>query len=182
MIFFTYQFLREFENFGKVLSDRYVRKARFLPDLAHSVANFGFRKLKKTVAIARHRFPAYADRLMVILHENFGSASKLPGVTPILLTGFLGMMTLVGWSQTIPNPSFEDAAVPAGALFLDPQTPSYPELIPELKWAFGMLCGICVKGTAYAEQILSRGWQAGGLSSGGSIQSFTSFVALADLV
>ena len=65
------------------------------------------------------------------------------------------MMTLFGWSQTIPNPSFEDAAVPAGAFFLDPQTPGYPELIPELKWAFGMPCGICVQGTAYAEQILA---------------------------
>ena len=92
---------------------------------------------------------------MVILHKNFGSASKLPGVTPILLTGFLGMMTLPGWSQTIPNPSFEDAAVPAGASFLDPKTPGYSELIPELKWAFGMPCGICVQGTAYAEQILA---------------------------
>ena len=92
---------------------------------------------------------------MVILHKNFGSASKLPGVTPILLSGFLGMMTLPGWSQTIPNPSFEDAAVPAGASFLDPKTPGYSELIPELKWAFGMPCGICVQGTAYAEQILA---------------------------
>ena len=92
---------------------------------------------------------------MVILHKNFGSASKLPGVTPILLTGFLGMMTLPGWSQTIPNPSFEDAAVPAGASFLDPKTPGYSELIPELKWAFGMPCGICLQGTAYAEQILA---------------------------
>ena len=91
----------------------------------------------------------------MILHKNFGSASKLPGVTPILLTGFLGMMTLPGWSQTIPNPSFEDAAVPAGASFLDPKTPGYSELIPELKWAFGMPCGICVQGTAYAEQILA---------------------------
>ncbi len=92
---------------------------------------------------------------MVILHKNFGSASKLPGVTPILLSGFLGMMTLPGWSQTIPNPSFEDAAVPAGASFLDPKTPGYSELIPELKWAFGMPCGICLQGTAYAEQILA---------------------------
>ena len=91
----------------------------------------------------------------MILHKNFGSASKLPGVTPILLSGFLGMMTLPGWSQTIPNPSFEDAAVPAGASFLDPKTPGYSELIPELKWAFGMPCGICVQGTAYAEQILA---------------------------
>ena len=65
------------------------------------------------------------------------------------------MMTLPGWSQTIPNPSFEDAAVPAGASFLDPKTPGYSELIPELKWAFGMPCGICVQGTAYAEQILA---------------------------
>ena len=65
------------------------------------------------------------------------------------------MMTLLGWSQTIPNPSFEDAAVPAGAFFLDPQTPGYPEIVPELKWAFGMPCGICVQGTAYAEQILA---------------------------
>ena len=64
------------------------------------------------------------------------------------------MMTLPGWSQTIPNPSFEDAAVPAGASFLDPKTPGYSELIPELKWAFGMPCGICLQGTAYAEQIL----------------------------
>ena len=92
---------------------------------------------------------------MVILHKNFGSASKLPGIPPILLLGFLGMMTLPGWSQTIPNPSFEDAAVPAGASFLDPKTPGYSELIPELKWAFGMPCGICVQGTAYAEQILA---------------------------
>jgi hypothetical protein len=119
------------------------------------VANIGFRKFKKTLAIARHRFFAYANILMLILQKNFGSASRAPGVTPILLSGFLGMMTLLGWSQTIPNPSFEDAAVPAGAFFLDPQTPGYPELIPELKWAFGMPCGICVQGTAYAEQILA---------------------------
>ena len=92
---------------------------------------------------------------MVILHKNFGSASKLPGIPSILLSGFLGMMTLPGWSQTIPNPSFEDAAVPAGASFLDPKTPGYSELIPELKWAFGMPCGICLQGTAYAEQILA---------------------------
>ena len=92
---------------------------------------------------------------MVILHKNFGSADLLPGIPSILLSGFLGMMTLPGWSQTIPNPSFEDAAVPAGASFLDPKTPGYSELIPELKWAFGMPCGICVQGTAYAEQILA---------------------------
>jgi hypothetical protein len=92
---------------------------------------------------------------MVTLHKNFGSAVLLPGIPSILLSGFLGMMTLPGWSQTIPNPSFEDAAVPAGASFLDPKTPGYSELIPELKWAFGMPCGICVQGTAYAEQILA---------------------------
>ena len=93
--------------------------------------------------------------MMWIPYKNFGSADLLPRIPSILLSGFLGMMTLPGWSQTIPNPSFEDAAVPAGASFLDPKTPGYSELIPELKWAFGMPCGICVQGTAYAEQILA---------------------------
>ena len=71
----------------------------------------------------------------------------------LLLVLFLVRMT--GLGQEIGNPSFEDAAVPAGASFLDPKTPGYSELIPELKWAFGMPCGICLQGTAYAEQILA---------------------------
>jgi hypothetical protein len=105
-------------------------------------------KFANHFAIARRCFLAYASGSMRTLDKNFGLAS-------ILLSGFLGVMTLPGWCQTIPNPSFEDAAVPAGAFFLDPQTPGYPELVPELKWAFGMPCGICVEGTAYAEQILA---------------------------
>ena len=105
-------------------------------------------KFANQFAIARSCFLAYASGLMRTIDKNFGFA-------PVLLSGFLGMITFPGWCQIIPNPSFEEVAVPAGALFLDPQTPGYPELVPALKWAFGMPCGICVEGTAYAEQVLA---------------------------
>jgi len=75
--------------------------------------------------------------------------------TVVTFLSILFLVRVTGFGQEIGNPSFEDAAVPAGAAFLDPKTPGYSELIPELKWAFGMPCGICVQGTAYAEQILA---------------------------
>ena len=57
------------------------------------------------------------------------------------------------YGQTIPNPSFEEPAVPAEEAFMTPVSPGYAELIPAIQWAFGMPAGICRQNLAYAEQL-----------------------------
>lgn len=74
-------------------------------------------------------------------------------LTSIILLGIsaLGAPALRG--QTIPNPSFEEPALPADEAFLHPLSPGYAERIPALQWAFGMPAGICRAGVGYAEQL-----------------------------
>jgi hypothetical protein len=68
---------------------------------------------------------------------------------------FAATMTVspLACGQTIPNPSFEEPAVPVGESFITPVSPGYAERIPEIQWAFGMPGGICRQNVAYAEQL-----------------------------
>jgi len=63
------------------------------------------------------------------------------------------LCTPLAFGQSIPNPSFEEPAVPAREGFITPVSPAYAERIPVIQWAFGMPAGICVQGLGYAEQL-----------------------------
>ena len=71
----------------------------------------------------------------------------------VLFAAATMMVSPLACGQTIPNPSFEEPAVPVGESFITPVSPGYAERIPEIQWAFGMPGGICRQSVAYADEL-----------------------------